>query len=36
MVVDIEKEKVKVLKQDFSFIKECLWPGKMQTRLGRI
>lgn len=29
MIVDIEKEKAKNLKTDISFIKECLWPGKM-------
>lgn len=29
MIVDIEKEQTKNLKNDFAFIKECLWPGRM-------
>ena len=35
MILDIQKEKLKVLKDDFSFIKECLWPGKFKFQAGR-
>ncbi len=27
MILDIQKEKLTTLKEDFNFIKECLWPS---------
>ena len=27
MIIDVQKEKLNGLKEDFNFIKECLWPS---------
>lgn len=36
MILDNEKMQLKTLKENFLFLKECLWPSKVRKRMWAV